>query len=302
MKGSDRTILIVLPLLAAVVGVWLLVISPKRSESSELQTKIGSLQASLSAADQEAATAEQARKEFSDNYSALVDLGAAAPADNDQATLLYGLSSIANDNAVRFSGFNLDDTAASASAAPPPAAAPTDTSAASTSGSTTTTTPSTGGTAATDTSATAGSTAATSTTASTATTAAPATEAAAATLPLGAAVGPAGLPASSYTFNLSGTYFHALDFMADVDKTVKASEANPPKVHGRLLTVDGFSFSLEEIDNYPTISANYAVTAYAVPPDQGVDAGATPAGPAPVGSTTDTTTTPTPAPTAAVSP
>jgi hypothetical protein len=301
VKGSDRTILIVIPLLAAVVGLWVLVISPKRSESSELETKIASLQAALTSADQEAATADPARGEFSDNYSALVDLGAAAPADNDQASLIYGLSSIANDNAVRFSGFNLDDTGASDTAAAPAPAA-TDTSAASTSGSTTT--PSTGSTAATDTSASAGSTAATSTSTptATATTAAPATEAAASTLPLGAAVGPAGLPASSYTFNLNGTYFHALDFMADVDKTVKASETKPPKIHGRLLTVDGFSFSLEEIDDYPTITANFAVTAYAVPPDQGVDGGATPAGPAPVGSTTDATTTSTPAPTAAVSP
>jgi hypothetical protein len=134
---------------------------------------------------------------------------------------------------------------------------------------------------------------------------APATEAAAATLPLGAAVGPAGLPISSYGFALQGKYFDAADFLRDIDTLVESAPAKGPQVHGRLLTIDGFSFALDQLDDFPMISANLAVTAYEVPEGQGVSAGATPAGPAPVGSTTTpttTSTTSTVAPTASVTP
>jgi hypothetical protein len=124
-------------------------------------------------------------------------------------------------------------------------------------------------------------------------------------LPLGAAVGPAGFPVASYAFSLQGKYFNAADFLRDVDLQVEAREGKGPKVHGRLLTIDGFSFALDQLEDFPQITANLAVTAYQVPPEQGLQAGATAAGPAPAGTTTTgsatgtTTTTP---PTASVTP
>jgi hypothetical protein len=127
------------------------------------------------------------------------------------------------------------------------------------------------------------------------------TEATAATLPLGAAVGPAGLPVSSYAFSLSGRYFDTADFLADLDSLVEASPTKAPSVHGRLFTVDGFSLALDDFASFPMMQANLSVTTYGVPADQGVEAGATPAGPAPAG-TTDSTSTTTAAPTASVSP
>jgi hypothetical protein len=48
------------------------------------------------------------------------------------------------------------------------------------------------------------------------------------------------------------------------------------------------------------MQANLSVTTYGVPADQGIEAGATPAGPAPAGATDSTTATA--APTASVSP
>jgi hypothetical protein len=279
VKGTDRNILIVLPLLAAIIGLYLLVIAPKRAESGDLQKKIDDLQAQAATVDTDAASAEQARRSFDRNYATLIELGAAAPPDDDQATLVYDLASMATDTGVHFSGFELSATAAGAvsptAAAPAAPAAPAAAPAAPASGeATTTTTTSTAASAATPTAAT---------------TATP-TEATAATLPLGATVGPAGFPTTAYTFNLTGTYFAATDFLAALNSGVEASPAGKPKVNGRLLTVNGFSFSLDQVDDYPQLTANFDITAYAVPADQGLDAGATPAGPAPVGSPAAATT------------
>jgi hypothetical protein len=114
-------------------------------------------------------------------------------------------------------------------------------------------------------------------------------------------VGPAGLPVSSYAFTLSGWFFDATDFLGALDSLVEASPTKAPKVHGRLLTIDAFSLSLDDLADYPMINANLSVTTYEVPADQGVEAGATPAGPAPAG-VTDSTATATSAPTASVAP
>ena len=65
--------------------------------------------------------------------------------------------------------------------------------------------------------------------------------------------------------------------------------------------------SADPIKGFPSVAADIAVTTYMVPPEQGLSAGASPAGPAPVGSPdapviVSDSATATPAPTAAVSP
>ena len=47
MKGSDRTILLVLPLIALVVGFYLLAISPKQKQIGDLDGQIGELNARI---------------------------------------------------------------------------------------------------------------------------------------------------------------------------------------------------------------------------------------------------------------
>ena len=89
MKGSDRMILLALPLLAIAIGFWLLVLSPKQKEAAELQERIDTAQARLDAAEAQVVAAEQARAAFPDNYADLVKLGPAVPEDDDQSTLIY---------------------------------------------------------------------------------------------------------------------------------------------------------------------------------------------------------------------
>jgi hypothetical protein len=282
VKGTDRTILFALPLIALAIGFYLLVLSPKQKEAGELQDKIDSLNSEITLAESEISTAESARAAFSKNYADIVKLGTAVPEDDDQATLISDLNEMGANNDLDFQSFQISDDAAATEA--PTAPAPTETSS-----STDTTTE-------------------TSTTTTASTTTAAATETAAATLPIGAAVGPAGLPITPYTLSYTGGFFDMAGLFADLDDRVKVSDdGGNPVAHGRLMTVDGFAMSADPVQGFPSVAAQIAVTTYMVPADQGIAAGATPAGPAPVGSpdapvTVSDSSTTTAAPTAAVSP
>jgi hypothetical protein len=282
VKSSDRTILIVLPLIALAIGFYLLVLAPKQREAGELQDKADSLSAEIQTSETAISTAEAARSSFAKNYADMVKLGTAVPEDDDQATLIHDLDAMGTDNDLDFQSFAVSEDAAGATtSAPAPPASGTDSSSTSTDSTTTET--------------------------STTTTSAP-TEASAATLPLGATVGPAGLPVMPYTLTYHGGFFDMAGLFSDLDNRVKVNEAGTdPIAHGRLMTVDGFAMSADPVKGFPSVAAEIAVTTYMVPADQGMAAGATPAGPAPVGSpdapvpVSDTATS-APAPTAAVSP
>jgi hypothetical protein len=134
----------------------------------------------------------------------------------------------------------------------------------------------------------------------------PANEASAATLPIGASVGPAGLPVMPYDLKFTGQFFQIADFMKRLDAMVRTANG-AVNVNGRLLTVDAFtlapiqaSTNADAFTLVPTLTADLSVTTYLTPPDQGITAGATPTGPAPApptttpASTADSTATSTP--------
>lgn len=281
MRGNDRLILVALPLVALIAGVWFLLISPKRDEANELQTQIETTQAAISAAEDQIAVSEAARDEYPRNYGELVKLGRAVPEDDDQSTLVYDMAEMGDHNDLDFRSFVV---VPGSGVEPPPEPAPV----APTEDQSVDTAAAEDGTAP-------------------APEPAPATEAAAATLPIGATIGPAGLPVTPYEFKYTGNFFNVADFLHEIDGTV-TTEAGQPVVHGRLMTIDGFSLSGDQLTGFPNVEANFAVTTYIVPPEQGLAGGATPAGPAPVaegspstvstGTATDPTATPTAAATA----
>lgn len=256
MKGAERIILVALPLLAVVIGFWMLVLAPKQREASELQESIDSLRATISASESEIAVAEQARQAFPRNYADLVRLGTAVPEDDDQATLIHDLAELGRRDSVNFRSFEV--TPGSTDATPAPAPPPTATEPTTTDVDATTTT--------------------------TVSDPAVATEASAASLPLGATVGPAGLPVTPYSLTYFGGFFDMADLFAAFDKRVRVSDrGGRPEVRGRLITIDGFSLSADPIKGFPSVRADLDVTTYLVPPGEGISAGATPAGPAPLG-------------------
>lgn len=106
-----------------------------------------------------------------------------------------------------------------------------------------------------------------------------ATEATASLMPLGAAVGPAGLAVMPYKLTFTGNFFKIADFIQGLDSLVKTTNERVG-VDGRLITVDGFSLGEEAEAKFPALLATFVVTTYLTPPNQGVTAGASPEAPA----------------------
>jgi Tfp pilus assembly protein PilO len=285
MRRNELTIVLTLAVIGMIAAFWLLVISPKRDQAASLTQDIDGLQVSLAEAEETAAAGEQARDDFRLNYRSLVVLGKAVPADGDQAGLLVQVLRLADRSGVEFRSIGLSASAQSTAApAPTPSSSESPTPPA---------TPSAESVEDTGTPVASSSTA-------------PATEAAAATLPIGASVGPAGLPVMPYDLKFTGDFSQIATFLESLDEMVQMPHGEVD-VTGRLLTVDGFELAPPKnaggasLGPTPTLTATLAVTTYLTPADQGITAGATPTGPAlastaPASSTT-TTATPAPAPT-----
>jgi len=247
--STNRLIAAMVAVAALAIAFWILALSPKREEAKELGVQVEQLEASLAQHEAEVAEAEEARDEFAVNYQQLVVLGKAVPGDDDTASLLVQLNRIADRAGVRFNDFTLISEGGGEA---PEAAAPT---------------PESGGTPSSQVSP---------------------TEVAASTLPLGATIGPAGLAVMPYTLSFEGDFFEMADFIKGLDSLVK-TENEQVSVSGRLLTISGFSLSANSNMGFPHLEATFGVTTYLTPPEEGVTAGASPAGPAtatPVSTTT----------------
>jgi len=287
MRRSELTTVLSLAIIGLIVGVWLVVLAPKRDQAASLKKDVDQLQSQLAQAQQAAAAGAQEQKSFPDDYRKLVVLGKAVPEDGDQASLLVQLQQLADRSGVGFQSIDLADAAGSATT---PAAAPA-TSTSPTS-STSTSSTATGDTSSTSTpTSTTGASSTASTGAVPAEPTPDATEASAATLPIGASVGPAGLGVMPYELTFTGQFFQIADFMKGLDAMVHTRHGTV-SVIGRLLTVDAFtlapiqaSTNADTFTLVPTLTADLSVTTYVTPPDQGITAGATPTGPAPATTT-----------------
>ena len=262
MKGSDKAVVMGVIVAIVLAGFYFKVVSPKRQKASSLSTDITMLQSQIAEQQQVAQFAEDARQHFPAYYGRLVVLGKAVPADADTPSLLVQLNTLADRTGVKFNGLELSADSGSASTAAP--AAPS------------TTTPSDGSTPS-DSSSTSASTPTAGTTTPTA-----ATEATAANLPLGAAVGTAGLPVMPYDLTFEGSYFDVANFLKGIDDLVHMRGTGQVSADGRLLTVGGFSLALAENETAgpnPNLEVSLSVTSYLTPSDQGATAGASPSGP-----------------------
>lgn len=252
MKAEKKLVFVVLAVVVLAGAFWMLLLSPKREEADKLGKQVESLEASLAQHQAEAANALAAKKEFPTNYSQLVVLGKAVPADSETPSLLVQLQHISEKAGVRFEEISLDSEGGEAAAPATPAEGE---AAESATGPGELVSP---------------------------------TEVAASTSPLGASVGPAGLSAMPYTLTFTGNFFHVADFIHGLDNLVKTTNSKV-SVDGRLITVN--SFSLSPNQEGEKLQASFSVTTYLTPPEQGLTAGATSAGPAELATGTQTSTT-----------
>lgn len=242
MKSSNRLIAAMLVVAVLAGGFWILILSPKREEASDLSTEVEQMQSTLALAESQALEAEAARREFPKDYRTLVTLGKAVPAGEETATLLISLNRISGDSDIKFDSIKLSEGGGGegeAAAAVAPQAGPS----------------------------------------SPVTSTVPPTEAAAALQPLGAAIGPDGLLTMPYSLSFRGGFFDVADFIGGIDSLVKTT---PKKtvVDGRLITIDGFVLTEDPELKFPALKADFAVTTYLAPAGQGATAGATATAPA----------------------
>jgi hypothetical protein len=240
VSAQGRIVALAVAMAALVGGFWFGAIAPKRADSAKLREQISQAQARRQVAVAAAASADQARRSYEQDYETVARLGKAVPTDDDVASLVYQLESVARANKIDF-------RAAKLSAGAAPATAPGATALGSTppidsgSGS---------GKAKTD--------------AKTDPTAAPAV----AQAPSGAAVGPAGLLTLPFTFTLDGGYLHMQRMLGAMNGLADATNG-VISVRGRLLTVDGFSLTASRF-GFPKVKAQVSATAYVAPAAEGV--------------------------------
>lgn len=252
MKSSDRAVLLGLLILGLGAAFWFVALAPKRQEASDLEAKIADANAQIQASEATVAAAEVAREDYESNYRTVVTLGKAAPSDADTPSLLTQFQTLADRTGVSFRSLELTQNGTAAPATPA-AETTTDQNAAAASGGTAT---------------------------PAAAPAAPvATESTAASLPLGASVGPAGLPVMPYALVFDGDFFEMADFLEALDGLVSEDD-RAIEVGGRLMTVNGFTMARPAGDANGPLQMKLTVTTYVTPEDQGVTAGATPVAPA----------------------
>ena len=247
MTARDRTVLIVVGVLAVLGGFWFLAISPKRKQANDVATQISAAQSRLSTAQASASSASAAKAKYSSDYATVARLGKAVPVDDEMPSLVYQLEQTATTNHIDFNAIKL--TGSATGAAPTGAAAAV--------ASATGTTPAAGASVI------------------------------SAALPPGAAVGTAGFPTMPFSFDFTGSYFNLQRFLKAIDglTTVGKSSIN---VKGRLLTVDGVGIKAGP-KGFPQVDATVVATAYLLPSDEGLTAGATAT--APTTGTSGTTAT-----------
>jgi hypothetical protein len=258
LTDRDRKILMALIPLALIAVYWFLLLAPKREEASTVRDQLTEAQGLRDTAQQKASQLNGAKANFSADYATVIRLGKSIPTSVDMPSLLVQLDRAARGTGIKFS----DIKAGERTAAAPAAAAPA-----------------TGGTGS---PAAAGAAPAQSTPGQAAQSAGGAVNGANAAN--GAAAGSTGTAATTATtletvpldFEFDGSFFELADFFHRMKRFVRVAN-NKIIVRGRLLTINSFSF---DSASFPLIKAQVNATVYLAPKAQGVDAGATPQGPA----------------------
>jgi len=238
VSSQTRIVAGVLAIVIAAAGFWFMLLAPKRTDISAIDAKVTQAEARRDAATAAAGQAEQAKAGYQRDYAAVAKLGKAVPADDDVASLVYQLETIARAGKIDFRAVKL-------TGAPGAASAPADT---------------TNGAAAAN----------VSKDGKAADPTAPAPSAPVAPVvaqpPPGAVVGPAGLLTVPFTFTFDGGYLKLQRFLKSINGLAKNSK-HQITVRGRLLTVDGFALAASR-KGLPRLKAIVSATAYLVPEAQ----------------------------------
>lgn len=115
MTARDRTVILVVVAVAAIVAGWFFMVSPKRSQASSLSSQISSEQSQLDTVSSQVAAGRAAQTAFAGQYAQLAKLGEAVPPDDDVPSLIYQVQSAAQVAGVTFTGLQLNPNSSTSS-------------------------------------------------------------------------------------------------------------------------------------------------------------------------------------------
>jgi Tfp pilus assembly protein PilO len=299
LTDRDRKIVFALIPLLVLGAYWFLLLAPKRQEASKVRDELSQAQGVRDTAQQKASQLAGAKRSFAADYATVIRLGKSIPTSVDMPSLLVQLDRAARGTGIKFADVKAGTRVAAPSAAPAGTATPGGTPGGGNSGPT-----APGAAPAQSGPGRAAQTASGAVASANGSPAATAGGAADATGGAGGAAGTApGLESVPLDFEFRGSFFQMANFFHRMKRFVRVAN-NRLVIRGRLMTIDSFTF--DSAAGFPQIKAQVSATVYLAPKAQGVDAGATPQGPAGSPSATNTPQTASssslPTPTATVSP
>ena len=107
MTRSNKILLSVVALGAAIAAFYFFVLSPKREEVAKLDTDIATQEAAIEQARLTLAGYEEAKKTYKRNYATLARLGKAVPTDDDVTSMMVQLEATADRSGVNFEKIEL---------------------------------------------------------------------------------------------------------------------------------------------------------------------------------------------------
>jgi hypothetical protein len=119
MTGRDRLVVSIIVALAALAGMYLLVVSPKRKEATSLGKQLSSAQSTLSSAESQVAQGRAAALQYSTNLRNVTAIFRAVPADSGVPQLLVALDRTSHNKRVDFRVVNVSSSASGGPSASP---------------------------------------------------------------------------------------------------------------------------------------------------------------------------------------
>jgi hypothetical protein len=291
LTDRDQKMLVAIVPILLIAAYLFLVLAPKRDEASKAADELSKQEQRRDAAQAKVDGASQAKTSFRDDYTEIVRVGKAIPAQVDMPSLLVQLDRAADGTGIRFTRVA---TGAREGATTAPSSAQTGAAPAQAGGAAAASGPGSAVESANNTQQTSDQKSAAAEqsglSGSDTQTSASARQGG---LPVGggetngsapaAGGAPTGLETVPLELGFVGDFFHLADFFHQVKRFVRVANSTVV-VNGRLITIDGVRWSSDP-NLFPRIKAELTATVYLSPKSEGAAAGATPQGPAPSQST-----------------
>jgi hypothetical protein len=107
VSHTNKLLLAVVAGVVAIAAFWFVALTPKREEAAKLDSDIAAKQTQLDQSTAQIASYKRAKGDYRANYTTMVRLGKAVPADDDVRSLLVQINDAAARSKVEFRAINI---------------------------------------------------------------------------------------------------------------------------------------------------------------------------------------------------